>query len=394
MRRALLGGMIVALALLLVPGAWPASARRPAVTFSSPTGKLASSSAPVSGLVRMEGGVVVRDIRVALTALDGQPIPGNPPPIGANNQAEQSFGWGFTFAFNGRVDATVTAWGRDTPIDTNGEESQTGTVQLHIAAPPAKVTGVSATFSESTRQVSLKWNRSPEPDALGYVVYRAPSPGTAAARYSVKDPEVTSLVDEDPLAPGDYRYWVEAVRAAPPDQPIAGGRSNPDSVKVTRPPTTTVGGGTGGGGGGGSVGSGGGSGSSGGSRAGGAVAGPVLATNGRVDMSSFAASLGDRAKLPSVSGGQSSVLSGEEEGTFDENLPYGSTSRTSIVSGEVTLDEVAQAAGEGERSGGTSALLFMAGGLLATVVAMHVLWLKAQVDRMPAMEPAEVTAQE
>ena len=142
------------------------------------------------------------------------------------------------------------------------------------------------------------------------------------------------------------------------------------SAPTTAPPsggtTSTTKPKSGGGGGGGSGGGGGGNNS-----------GP--SSSKRPNLSALGG-LGPVAGAPRRSG----LSSSEPDTGFGSTLNYGDDEmpgdEAAIGPGGSTITEA------GSDEGNNDTLLYIAAGLLVTVLSMHVLWLKAQVDRMP-LEP-------
>ncbi|MGH7345240.1 MAG: fibronectin type III domain-containing protein [Candidatus Rokuibacteriota bacterium] len=90
-------------------------------------------------------------------------------------------------------------------------------------APPANLVGI-----PSEGAVRLSWSPSPEPDVIGYIVYRAPVGGIFERIGSISTPS-TTFVDRA-VPRGAYRYAVTAYdRAARPNE---SGRSNEVGVSL------------------------------------------------------------------------------------------------------------------------------------------------------------------
>ncbi len=71
----------------------------------------------------------------------------------------------------------------------------------------------------STRQgVELLWQENPEPDLLGYYVYRR-NPDGLMIRLNQSPLRIPRFIDRTRLLPGSYYYWVTAIdRAEPPNE--------------------------------------------------------------------------------------------------------------------------------------------------------------------------------
>jgi hypothetical protein len=402
-RTATLGGRLTAAAAALAVGALstltlvvvasPAGAEAPAIRLDSP-----SNAAPltdpvihVAGQASMpSGGTVNGQITIEVASLNGHGgqsiginVSGNPVP----------FSWDYTTQFNGTYRVTITATGRDPgPLDQTPSEKRIEIRDVVVEVKPGAPTGLTAKVNKG-REVALAWNPNPEPDIVGYQVQR---------RYDGTD--TTDAVDWSPVVNtagtvftdkttttdgGTYHYRVVAVRSsAAGDQGIPSDPSGEQAVAVPNPPpsatttsTTAANGGSGGAGNGGSGGTG--SGGTGTTNSDGTTAGndPDLARTGKVDLANFR-SLLDQAQrpIPKPTSGKAK----EDDGTFDESLPF--------KQGDEAVGEDGTALGvgiheEGGEAAGRKPIAFVAASLLITVILMHLLWLKREVERGPL--PAE-----
>jgi hypothetical protein len=278
-------------------------------------------------------------------------------------------------------------------LGCNAEQNGNAIVRnIVLAVPPVPPTGVKA--SQTDGKVDLVWNANNiEGDLLGYQVDRDIGAGKwRCLRVVALDPKkpatykANDIEDLSEKADGDYQYRVRAMRAVDSDTKLgtctapAGIPSATAASKVSwknpNPPTTTttaLGGGGGGGGGGTTTtvpkkGAGDTSGTAGNSRP------PNLSALGSLGVPS------NLASPPRV------TAPGEVDPGFNELLPFSSSGGEDPCadSGSALPSDPTTAAGD--KGNGTTTLLFVAAGLLATVLAGHVLWLKAQVDRMP-LEP-------
>jgi hypothetical protein len=379
----LVAAAVVAVGLLAL-GAGPAAARAPGVSYSSPgMGETLGSPVDIAGQAVQDNGRV-DSLTMSLRSEDdpAHPVP-SPVQFPGNGGSTLPFQWKPVLPWNGTYTVSTQAFGTDQPVDFNGTEGSaivTRTFSLEI--PPAAPGGLRATVDNTKRAVTLNWNANPEPDLVGYSVARKSQSGnTYQTLNTTTGTTYTDTIGTLPAA--TYTYQVRALRddgtgshTLLPSAPAStSGRvtSDPPSSTTTTTHangstgttvTTTPSAGT--------------------TSSGNAN----LATNGKVDFSSFAALLDDKSKLPAAprSSGSQEVDTG-----FNDQLPFDHTTRTSIVRGD---DDPAQALGGqpvsstgDERS---SSLLFLAAGLLATVVLMHVLWLRGEVDRapLPAIEPS------
>jgi len=92
------------------------------------------------------------------------------------------------------------------------------------------------------------------------------------------------------------------------------------------------------------------------------------------------------SSTPSASGG------GVPDPGFNQSLPYGSQAKPNGGTGNSAALGAPDTRLATSKERPTS-LLFMAAGLLATVLLMHVLWVKSEVDRV-ALDPLPARARE
>jgi hypothetical protein len=305
--------------------------------------------------------------------------------------------------FNGAYRATAVGRGTEV-LDTDGPDTTVVRRDFSLEAPPAVPSGVAASVDRGI--VTVTWKPNTEPDLLGYQVQRAADGSNEWVNLGQPTTE-TTFSDASVPEPGEWRYRVVAARLGRDDQHfVASGPSVPASAVVPRPPppTTAPAGGDGGGGGGsapsGSPGAGGGAAPSGGSGGSGSAtpsgSTPATARSGRSDMSSFGALL-DANRRRAAAGRPSAPDPG-----FSESLPF--QGRPDIPEPgeepgeedqEVGADEPQLEVGEravaDDDADRRTSLSFLAGGLLAFVMLMQVLWIKGEVDRagdLPAEPPA------
>jgi uncharacterized membrane protein YgcG len=404
MRRALPAAVLGAVAVALLVAAPAHAAQTPAVRITAPAGgaKVDTAVVHTAGTVTMANGNVVRTITLTLESLEGHGS--TTAEITANDQRQQDFAWDSPAqAHNGQYRLRVRAWGREVPVDTNGDEANEQSVVFGVAAPPAAPTWRDpAVTVDKERVAHLTWNPNPEPDVLGYQVQRSLGSGPWEPLANVTTPSWDDPGTAD--AGGTYRYQLVAVRAgATPGSGVSSAFSEARSVKVPNPPpttTTTAGSGSGSsnGSGSGGSGSGGGAGSGSGAATGsgssdtgtggtttgrGTAAGPVLPASGTVDLSAFSAQL-DQARKAAQQGGVAAPGTrargeAEEPDTgFDQNLPFKARGDDAVVDGGGSAG-----LGMGGEVGAHKPIGFVAASLLVTVVLMHLLWLKREVDREP-----------
>ncbi len=373
----------------------PAQADAPRITFRAPGDgqQLPVSSFQVSVLVEMAG-TLTGDINLNLKPLDAD---SRQAPINASTAANGSSSQEVSFParvdYNGKYLATVRATGRDKPqllIEDDRLETATATREFFVVAPPAAPTNVRPVIDKESRVVTLSWNANSEKDLLFYVVQRAKGDGAFSPLGATDGPRETSMVDPSTAeSGGEYRYQVVAVRRGADAE--KGVNSDPSPVakaSVPAPPgpaptepdggttgTTTVGGTP----------------SPGGSTPSGTT-GTTLSPNspgalkksGTIDLSGFS-SLQNHAR-------RSAPRTVESDPGFTEALPFGTTNTTRLLGDEPADEENATAGDDHEvRELGAEdasnerqkSAAFLAAGLLATVLLMHLLWIKGEVQREP-----------
>ncbi|HMC52140.1 MAG TPA: hypothetical protein VKI64_05210, partial [Acidimicrobiales bacterium] len=217
----------------------------------------------------------------------------------------------------------------------------------------------------------------------GYQLLRSPAYKTADVPTIAKSdphcsPTACSYTDSD-LAPGTgYRYQVEAVRSAGPGTTtgVTSTSAPSQKVDVPAPASPTTAGAAGGAAPGAAAGT---SGATTGNTAAGAGAPltPALARTGRVDLSGFAALLG-RSQATAARPGP------EPDPGFQTALPY--APRDPAPGGGDSPVSRPDALGAPDRRSPVRPWGLFALGLLATAVAVHLLWLRGQVQMEPALE--------
>jgi hypothetical protein len=295
---------------------------------------------------------------------------------------------------NGAYKLTVTAFGHICTLFGCNDTTDTEVRNIVAAAPPAAPKGVKATLNGSV--VKIEWSTNIEEDDLGYLVHRAKGTGTFSCVGAVeqKNSPAYSLTDDlKDEAAGDYKYRVVAYRrkdstsTKPSCQASGGGLASPATTTSTiawgpATTTTTVAGGPG-------------------ATTTTTVPGPqggLTRLGGGAGGSTSAAKASKKPNLSGLSGlapvnnmARNPKLPAEADPGFNELLPFQPGSEQddqSDISGLPSTKLPADSGGDGH----TTTLLFIAAGLLVTVLSAHVLWLKAQVDRMPleALTPEEL----
>lgn len=389
--RAVLGAAAVA---ALVSPVTPAQATPPSVAVG--VTNLATSN-PVK--IDVTATMPIRDpgvdgqIRKITISLSGP----NPPgpfvrDFGTSGRREESVSWSPTLAYNGEYGITVVAVGREwSPSGNAPDETTQVTRTVAVEVAPVAPTGIKVVGDSSKRTVNISWDQNPEPDIRGYWVERAFNDGSFA-EIGITDNNCDAetrrcaVADDLKRAPGgEYRYRVAAIR---PDrsgeQSIARKEAASSEVASTRMPTTTAtttGGTNSNGGLGSRTGSGTGSG---GGTTGGGISRSGTARTGKVNLDGFAASLPQRQRI---------ITEGGEDTGFDPELPFengapGEAGSNGGDPGEVAILRERAADAESESH---APLIFVAAGLLATVLLMHVLWLKSEVEKV-SLEPVSTVA--
>ena len=381
---------------LTVTPAGPAHAKAPSFNGETPKGLPARTANPISIAVNVSmkaretadaDGYLRGPITLRLNAVDitGNPTMPDPYTEQGADRAEATVTWkpSLTFPYNGEYRVTAKAFGVDrTDPPTAAPEEATHSWSFFVAVPPEVPTGVSALANGETRKATVSWKANPEPDVLYYGVLRTygkgepEAVGAVTAVHGDDAPSTYKFVDDLSGAPGgEYNYAVVAVRrGATPSEAddLFSPASNFVGVRMrSNSTTTTTTAGTGGSGGSGS-------GSTGGATAGTTRAGPTISRTGRANLSRFEAGLPQRQRI---------FIPGDPgDPGFDPNLPFDRNPDTEADSAEdVPADQAAiirerpATATEDSRA----ALLFVAAGLLATVLLMHLLWLKGEVEKVP-----------
>ena len=375
-----------AAAALLALAVWvqPASAVAPTVRISTPGAQevVAKSTPAITGDAQMSEGRIL-EVVASISSADGRPVP-SAHRIAGDGRASVSFSWTPSLPYNGQYTATVRASGEDRPVDTNGNESAETTRSFAIEAPPAMPRDVKVRADPDSREVDVSWSLNREPDMIGYQVQRS----YEGSEWSVAGESDEGFYRDVRTADrgGEYSYRVIALRrGATADTGVASRPSEPASTTVPKPPgarndspSDSPGGpDTGPSGDGDSSASGGGSGGSGGSSGGSGSSSsrsPTISRSGRVDLSGFG-SLLDQTRAPTA---QPIPV---PDGGFDEQLPF--ESRTILEPDGQEEFAVPEGGFNDSTSNQADMLKFFAAGLLVTVVLMHVLWLRGEVERVP-----------
>lgn len=397
-RHALGAGLVATLVATLAVagfaiGAPPAAAVAPTIRIDSPdnAAPLTVPTIHVAGQASMpSGGTVNGQLEIEVTSLDGHGgqkiavnVSGNPVP----------FSWDYTTAYNGTYRVKITARGRDGTLDQTPSETRAEQRDVAVMVKPAAPTGLTTAVAKS-RAVDLSWNPNTEPDIVGYQVQRAVDQGdewTALANTTAN----TFSDGTTTTAAGTYRYRIVAVRhGVAADEGVSSDPSPEKSANVPKPPATTTttannGGATGSNNGAGTgsgsqagTGTGTGSGSTGSASTGSDPNSPELARTGKVDLSGFSALL-DKAKRPA-----NTTRPEEPDPGFGETLPFNGKDEPAVGEDGTALGVGIREASPSDEAG-RQPIAFVAASLLVTVILMHLLWLKREVDKVPLDLPAE-----
>lgn len=384
LRRAFLAAGLVLVGL--AAQAQPASAHATvAVTSPGADQTLEGSQATVGGQVSLGGhplwSTTVDRVTMKL-ALAGQPdITANATPSG------NSVSFPVELLRNGSYEVTLTAAWMHTGLDSSTTGTATTSRTFLVAVPPAPPANVKTAVDAVSRAVTITWKANAEPDLIRYEVKRARGNSTDFTTLARPRAGETAYVDSTTSAAGgDYRYLVVAVRkGVPGNEEIASDPSamTADAVaKVPDPPPATATAAPAGAG-----------------RTGTASSIPAgspgsLTTPGTVDLSGFNTV---RNQTRSVT---PRTVPLPDPG-FQNTLPFapGETiADEPLVDEAGDLGEVAAGSQYRELGDETSStdkartMAFFAAGLLATVLLMHVLWVKSEVRRVPleALEPEDL----
>lgn len=405
--------VLIALALLAVPGANRALGAPPAVSIDSPVAD-ATKRDPfaISGSLQQAGSdAVILDAKVKLSDDESWLPPvehayvaggGNNSLIFSGGGASVSFNWAnIAPRYNGPYTVTVTARGQYRTLTGTETPSSEVSKSFHVEFPPTKPTGVTADKPDDTSLVTVNWAANPESDIAGYLVYRSYAGDAGKQIGSVDGTKHAYTDDLAGKAPGPYKYAVQAVRHARSckspsnvneacSRGITGETSSYSSAVTVRstPPTTTTtikktGGSGGSGGSGGPTpttvpgsGGSGGSGSTNTRTAAGTRSGSGgFAPNSEVDLSEFGNLLNPAAR--STTGARTA----EPDGTYDPSLPYGE--RAPEAPGGEDEDTLITIGGASVPKPSDDWVKFIGAGSLMTALLVHVLWFKQQVDALP-----------
>ena len=381
-RRAALAGVIAVASVLGLSS--PALAHATIRITAPGAGTKLDKPTPVTVSVTADDGTTVNAVRLVVEQLEPvkRTFSVDDPSAGSNPIT-------VPFTRNGKYRLTPRVrWTHDPllPLNHNPDEDETpGTsADLSVAIPPAPPSEVRALVNAETRVVTVTWNPNAEEDMLGYAVLRTRAGGQPEQVGTVEHPKNSFADTASAEAGGEYTYQVLAVRAGATDkEPVASAASvvktsvpDPPPPPTTAPPAgsgTTVVAGTP-------------------TTAASGTASTVpsgspgaLATSGKVDLSGFTTIQNQTRRsaprpAPEVDTGFQSTLpfdipEGEQQAEAEEGGELGE-----IAADSPQLRELGSEDDGAERH---RSLAFLAAGLLATVLLMHVLWVKSEVEKVP-----------
>jgi hypothetical protein len=365
--------------LLLATPAWAA---RPQVTISQPADQqvVSTTTMEVTGKATQENGYITGDI--VFTAEDGHDHKVEVRQTVLEPSSTVFFGADLALQRNGRWSITVAAMGQEQPDlpPVLGQEKGVAEILLVVEAPAAPPEGLKVVLDTDTKDVTVSWDPNSEPDLLRYDVERQSSNDTWAALTKVDAGQPTTATDTHPARnkAGAYSYRVTALRAgstaegpAMKSDPTVGALdpSTGDTSSTAAPAgattsTTTPAGTV-------------------------PPGGTSTPTSSGVGGSQGLPELDKLLKDRSRSGPAAPRPEGPDPG-FAPSLPFAAGAPIDDAEVDDGLGE--QAAGDGpvvDEPGPnrTRSLAFFAGGLLATVLLMHALWVRDEVLRAERLDP-------
>jgi hypothetical protein len=277
-----------------------------------------------------------------------------------------------SFTLNGTYGLSSTV--KSCTLGSVGCTSGTKATTAALSNQPSAPTNVKAALVPNSSTVKITWTPSPEPDVAGYRVFRTDKSLACQVSITAAPPDY-SCVDST-SGGGSFAYHVVAYRWGPgysidPSQQPASANSAPSaSVVVPGPPATTT-------------------------TIGPSTTIPPLAPpgfTGKISPSKVGGTgvsglkSTPRTVAPAAVG--DNPAPGSDTG-FLPNLPYGQQPTTTIAPdpGVVASTPLAH---KGKTSVGTIAII--GAGLLVAVIALHGLWLRAEVRRSGTLEALDPEA--
>lgn len=289
----------------------------------------------------------------------------------------------FTASLNGTYYAESAGYFQCLPPGTACLSGDGNSMSYVVNAPPVAPTGLAASYDNAARKVNLVWNtNNREPDLIDYVVLRQINGDTPSVIATVTS---ASYTDTDTGNGGSFDYSVVAERAGT-NGAVASEPSTPASASVPPPPTPTTSTDPAAGGPPGP----------GGTTSTTKLIAPGLKppsnyTPSKLDLSQFAAALNAaKAKHGGTGDNGGITASSEADNGYKSQLPYGSAApnaNSSEDGPQAASAPLTRASANGKDNVRTAAAV--AGGLLAIVLAMHGMWLRAEVKRAGLLEAVE-----
>ena len=294
---------------------------------------------------------------------------------------------GFTASVNGTYYAESAAYVQCVPVGSSCVAGDSNSPNYVINIPPSTPT-VTANYDAASGKVHVNWTSDSNAADETFELVRSVDGATNLINIS---PTSTSYTDTDVSLGHTYTYVVQASR---PD--VNGGSfsatSDPASPTATvttpappTPTTTTTVPGAGG-------------------QTPGSTGGPTTTTKliapglkppsnytpSKLDLSAFAAALNAaKAKHGGSSDNGGITSASEADNGYKSQLPYGSSPPNTAEDGgsQAASPPLTRASTNGKDNVRTAAAV--AGGLLAIVLAMHGMWLRAEVKRASLLEAVE-----
>ena len=365
------------------------SAANPTGTFTNPPSDEAAISGPggpvtLTGEVDRPGGFV-KSVDITISWDDkvaGRPKIPHPDIKSSQYQTaapSSSFVWSYplTNVANGHYTIYVTGHTTDATGGTPQDVTVARPFTMDLA--PVAPAGLVDTLDKAKRTVTLNWTANPEPDLIGYYVFRAGP--TSKDKYAliagVVAPATTYTDTSAASAPvGTYRY--ELIAGRPKG---AGGTtlayspvSTESDAALASPPmaaTTTSA----------------------------APSGTKTTTVPQPSAAALAGGLGSNPVLPGGNGlsdyqallnqvQSSTAVTQPPDSGYADKLPYQPQKQIQAI----TLPNDAGPLGSGGGSGNQRTIEYVAGALLLAVVAGFALLLKRAADQQPALEAVAAEA--
>jgi hypothetical protein len=376
-RTAISGGAAV---LLLLGAAGPARATEPQnLAVRNPSGTLGQSSTAVEATIDAHGARLT-SAKATIQRAGGSAVVVSAAPA-------ESMRFPVNLPLNGSYTATVEVGWEFRSLLGSDSGTKKATRDFKVAVPPATPGGVTTTVDGADRNVTVTWEKNGEADMRRYEVRRSHNGGDFTKVASVDHPDATFKDATTADAGGEYRYIVIAYRAgvdgavasqvdSDPSAPSTARVPDPPPPPTTAPPATAAP-------------------AAGAPGTPGVTAAPgtattaprsgATATPGKVDLSGFN---NVQANTPRPVTPRTVALPDPGfQGTLPFDVPEGEDAEAveGGDTGELAADapELRELGDEEDSGDRQRSLALFAGGLLATVLLMHVLWVKGEAKRVP-----------